>query len=210
MNATFHVAEIFYSIQGESTYSGFPCVFVRLAGCNLHCRYCDTSAAREPGTVWTAGAITAEVGRYGCPLVEITGGEPLLQPAVPDLCSKLLETGCQVLLETNGTVPLAGMDRRVVCIMDVKTPSSGEERALCRDNLAWLDEKDQVKFVIAGRSDFEWARLLLAELTGTLRAGILFSPVTPGLDPAELARWLLDSRIRGRLQIQLHKLLQLP
>ena len=204
------VVEIFYSIQGESTFAGCPCVFIRLAGCNLDCRYCDTPAARAGGREMSVDAVVTAVAAYGCPLVEVTGGEPLLQDGVPELCRRLLADGRRVLLETNGTLPLDAVDGRVVRVMDVKTPGSGMVHSMRAENLDLLRPPDQVKFVLTDRADYEWAREFV--LTRPLPPGVdvLFAPATPGLPPADLARWILADRLPVRLQIQLHKHLGLP
>lgn len=204
------VAEIFFSIQGESTFAGRPCAFVRLAGCNLDCRYCDTPAARTGGRAMSVDEVVAAVAAFGCPLVEITGGEPLLQAGVPELCRRLLADGRRVLLETNGSLPLDVVDGRVVRIMDVKTPGSGMAQRMRAENLDQLRPPDQLKFVLIDRADYEWAREYLT--THSLPAGVevLFAPATPGLSAADLARWILEDRLPVRLQIQLHKHLGLP
>ncbi|HPB28467.1 MAG TPA: radical SAM protein, partial [Acidobacteriota bacterium] len=163
------VAEIFFSIQGESTFAGRPCAFVRLAGCNLDCRYCDTPAARTGGRAMSVDEVVAAVAAFGCPLVEITGGEPLLQAGVPELCRRLLADGRRVLLETNGSLPLDVVDGRVVRIMDVKTPGSGMAQRMRAENLDQLRPPDQLKFVLIDRADYEWAREYLT--THSLPAG---------------------------------------
>ena len=204
------IAEIFYSIQGESTYAGLPCAFVRVAGCNLDCSYCDTPAARGHGIRMTMAEIVARLGTFGCHLVEITGGEPLCQPEVPRLCRRLLRLGYRVLLETNGTYPLSLVDRRVVRIMDVKTPSSGMAGHFHMENLALLGPRDQVKFVVADEADFHWSVEFLAAHPLPRGTEVLLSPVSPRLAPRQLAEWILACRMRARLQIQLHKYLDLP
>jgi len=204
------IAEIFHSLQGESTYAGLPCTFVRVAGCNLRCAYCDTPAALAGGTPLAIPEILARVADFGCTLVEITGGEPLCQPEVPALSRRLLRRGYRVLLETNGPYPIAPVDRRVVRIVDVKTPSSGMAGRFCLENLALLGPRDQVKFVVADPADFDWAVQFMAEHSCSPRTESLFSPVSPRLPPRDLARWILDRQLRVRLQIQLHKYLDLP
>jgi 7-carboxy-7-deazaguanine synthase len=201
------VNEIFYSIQGESTYSGLPCVFVRLTACDLRCSWCDTPYAFYEGRKWSLDEVMAEVGRYGCPLVELTGGEPLLQAEVYPLMDRLLATGYTVLLETGGHISLERVPEQVVKIMDVKCPGSGESARNHWPNLERLDAgRDEVKFVIRDRTDYEYARQVLERhaLAGRVRA-VLFSPVH-GVMPLEtLAGWVLEDRLRVRVQVQLHK-----
>ncbi|MCP4715272.1 MAG: radical SAM protein, partial [Deltaproteobacteria bacterium] len=150
------VNEIFYSIQGESSYAGYPCVFVRLTGCNLRCSYCDTRYAYDEGEDCTEEQVLERIAAYGCSLVEITGGEPLLQPDTPGLISRLLDRGCRVLLETNGSMDIGSVDRRCVRIVDIKCPSSGEAGRNDEANLARLTAQDEVKFVIGTREDFDF------------------------------------------------------
>ncbi len=207
---SLRISEIFHSLQGESTQAGRPCVFVRLAGCDLACAYCDTPAARQDGTEMALEAILDAVAAFGCPLVEVTGGEPLQQPEAPELCRRLADAGYTVLLETNGSRPLAGLDPRVVRIMDVKTPGSGMAASFEERNLACLRPPDQVKFVLTGEADYEWARRFLRDHPLPEGVEALLSPVTPGLDPGALARWILRDRLPVRLQVQLHKWLDIP
>jgi 7-carboxy-7-deazaguanine synthase len=207
---SLRISEIFYSLQGESTQAGRPCAFVRLAGCDLACSYCDTPAARQAGTEMSVEEILAAVAGFGCPLVEVTGGEPLQQPETPELCRRLADAGHAVLLETNGSRPLAGLDPRIVRIMDVKTPGSGMAASFDASNLAVLRPPDQVKFVLTGEADYAWARQFLRDHPLPDGVEALFSPVTPGLEPAALARWILRDRLPVRLQVQLHKWLDLP
>jgi len=204
------VNEIFYSIQGESTYTGRPCVFVRLTACNLRCRWCDTAYAFDEGKMLTVEQVLEQVRAYKCPLVEITGGEPLLQEEVYPLTDQLLFEGYEVLIETGGSIGVGRLDPRVVKIMDLKAPGSGMERQNNLDNLQYLDRKDQVKFVVADRRDYEWARQMMAEHAIAEKAQVLFSPVFGELHPRELAEWILADRLPARLQIQLHKYLWDP
>ncbi len=201
------VTEIFRSIQGESSYAGYPCVFVRLSGCNLRCRYCDTTYSYEPGTAMSMAQIVAEATRLGDMLVEVTGGEPLLQADTPQLCKALADTGKTVLVETNGTLPLPP-DRAFRAILDLKCPSSGEAGKHCTQNIPLLRPGDDVKFVIGTRDDFDWASAKVREY-GLERgpATVLFSPVGGVLTGADLAAWILHSRLQVRLQLQLHKIL---
>jgi 7-carboxy-7-deazaguanine synthase len=207
MARVLRVNEIFHSIQGESTYAGMPCVFVRLTGCNLRCSWCDTEYAFEEGTAMSVDQVLAEVDRLGCSLVEITGGEPLLQPEALDLMRALLERDYGVLLETGGSLPIESVPRGVVRIVDLKCPGSGESDRNRWENLDQLDSSDQVKFVIRDRADYEWARRVLHERELTKRCAVLFSPVHGVLDAGELAGWVLADRLPVRVQVQLHKLL---
>lgn len=201
------IYEIFLSLQGESTFSGLPCVFVRLAGCPLRCAWCDTAVVREaPGTAMTVEEVLERVFAFGCPLVEVTGGEPLAQEGCGDLLSALCDAGHTVLLETSGAFGLSPVPADVHVIMDVKPPSSGEAASLRRENFARLGPGDEVKFVVADLADFSHALQVLAGLPDR-RFAVLFSPVPDRLSPGELARWLLEARVMdARLQVQLHKL----
>lgn len=207
---SLRVNEIFYSIQGESTYAGRPCVFVRLTGCNLRCRWCDTTYAFHEGEQRSIEQVLEQVRGYKCPLVEITGGEPLLQEAVHLLIDRLLLEGYEVLIETGGSLSIDRLDRRVVKILDLKAPGSGMDPHNNLENLQHLDKKDQIKFVVADRRDYEWARQVMAEHALAEKAHILFSPVLGELHPRELAEWILTDRLNVRLQIQLHKYLWDP
>ena len=205
------IYEIYASVQGESTHVGRPCVFVRLAACNLRCVWCDTSYAFTGGRKMSEDEIVTEVARHQCRLVEITGGEPLVQPAVHDLMARLVAEGYDVLLETGGHMPIDEVPDDVVTILDVKCPASGEAAAMHWPNLDQLSVRDEVKFVIQDRSDFDYAREVvnryrLADRT----AAVLFSPVHGVLDPAELARWILTDHVSARLQIQAHKYIWAP
>ncbi len=201
------VNEIFYSVQGEGTRAGRPCVFVRLTGCPLRCTYCDTAYALTEGERRTEDEIVAEVEGYPCRLVELTGGEPLAQPDAFLLLSRLADRGFEVLVETSGHLLLDGLDPRVAVILDVKTPGSGESHRMEWRNLDLLKPRDEVKFVITDRADYEWSRAVLAERGLAERAAVLFSPSHGVLPPADLARWILDDGLRVRVQLQLHKYL---
>ncbi len=207
---SLRVNEIFYSIQGESTYTGLPCVFVRLTACNLRCRWCDTEYAFYEGETLTVEQVLEKVRAYKCPLVEITGGEPLLQERVYRLIDRLLLEGYEVLIETGGSLDVGRLDPRVIKIVDLKAPGSGMEHRNNLDNLRYLDRKDQVKFVVADRRDYEWAKRMMAEHAIAEKAQVLFSPVFGELHPRELAEWILADRLPARLQIQLHKYLWDP
>lgn len=202
------VNEIFQSIQGESLHAGRPCVFVRLTGCNLRCRYCDTAYAYEEGKPLSLGHIVDQVTAFGCGLVEITGGEPLLQPETPLLVTRLLDLGYEVLVETNGSLDIDILDRRCVRIVDMKCPSSGEEHRNDPANLARLSPLDQLKFVMADKADYAFAKHLIQEGRPAIPpSSILFSPVTGVLDPADLARWILEDNLAVRLHLQLHTII---
>jgi 7-carboxy-7-deazaguanine synthase len=200
------ISEIFYSIQGESTYAGRPCVMIRLAGCNLDCAWCDTRYAMDEGRAMSIEEVLSEVDRTPCPLVEVTGGEPLIQPETPELISALLKSGRRVLVETNGSVDIDRADRRCVRIMDVKCPGSGMADRTDPANFSRLTERDQVKFVLADRGDYEFARETIQRRLGTMDAGrLLLSPVEGRLPPRELAEWILADRMDARMQLQLHR-----
>ncbi|HWB17325.1 MAG TPA: radical SAM protein [Vicinamibacterales bacterium] len=205
------VSEIYLSIQGESTYAGEPCVFVRLTACNLRCSWCDTPYAFTGGQKMAIDDIVAEVGACGCRLVEITGGEPLLQREVHDLMQRLVDDGYTVLLETGGHMPIDDVPDEVVAIVDVKCPASGEAERMHWPNLDQLSAHDEVKFVIQDRADFDYAVDVLTrhDLAGRVHA-LLFSPVHGLLAPDVLARWILDAHVPARLQIQAHKYIWTP
>ncbi len=200
------ISEIFHSIQGESTYAGQPCVFVRLTACDLRCSWCDTPYAFAGGTRQTVEEVLAAVAETGCPLVEVTGGEPLLQEDVYPLMSGLLDAGATVLLETGGHISLARVPAGVVRIIDVKCPASGESHRNHWANLDALWPTDEVKFVIQDRADYEYARAVVLDRgLATRCAAVLFSPVHGVLAPADLSSWILADRLPVRLQIQAHK-----
>jgi 7-carboxy-7-deazaguanine synthase len=199
------VNEIYVSVQGESTYAGLPCAFVRLTACNLRCTWCDTAHAFYEGTRRTVEDVVREVHELGVPLVEVTGGEPLLQPGVHPLMSRLADAGHTVLLETSGSLDISGVDPRVVRIVDVKCPGSGEVEKNRWQNLDRLRPADQLKFVIADRADYEWARSQVRERNLAERAVVLFGPVWGALEPSLLVAWILEDRLPVRFQIQMHK-----
>jgi 7-carboxy-7-deazaguanine synthase len=206
------VNELFYSIQGESSYAGRPCVFIRLTGCNLRCSYCDTRYAYEEGRDMELPLILDQVFSHRCMLVEITGGEPLIQADTPPLIRRLLEKNFTVLLETNGSQNIQTVDDRCIKIVDLKCPSSGMENRNDLENLGRLSPGDELKFVIGDRPDFEFARQILAEYQPFFpeRTPVHFSPVFGELEPKRLAQWILDKRLEVRLQLPLHKLLWNP
>jgi 7-carboxy-7-deazaguanine synthase len=211
---TLTINEIFYSIQGESTFAGRPCVFVRLTGCDLRCTYCDTEYAFYEGKKWTLDGIVAEVGKHPCRLVEITGGEPLLQKRVHPLMHRLCDAGFTVLIETGGAHDIASIDARVHRIMDLKCPSSGECARNRMANLESLGARDEVKFVIGTDEDYAWAKAqVLAGVPGWADRvnAILFSPVFGKMTPLELAtRVMADALPKVRMQIQMHKIIWEP
>lgn len=200
------VNEIFHSIQGESTFAGEPCVFVRLTSCDLRCNWCDTPYAFHEGHRMSVDEVIAQVERFDCPLVEVTGGEPLLQQDVYPLMSRLLAAGKQVLLETGGHRSIADVPEGVVRIIDVKCPASGESARMDWENLQRLKPEDEVKFVINDRADYDFARGVMERerLAGRVRA-VLFSPVHGVMDAKELASWILADALPVRLQLQAHK-----
>ena len=205
------INEIFYSIQGESTRAGQPCVFVRLTACDLRCTWCDTVYAFHEGRSQSVDEVMAEVARYDCPLVEITGGEPLLQSDVYDLMDRLLATGCTVLLETGGHRPIDRVPASVVKVLDVKCPGSGEAARNDWQNLDRISSHDEVKFVVQDRADYEFARDIIQRRDLASRcAAVLISPVHGVLDPKTLSEWILGDGVHARLQLQLHKYIWPP
>lgn len=210
------ITEIFHSIQGESTWAGLPCTFVRVTGCPLRCVWCDTAYAFQGGTRMTLAEIEEEVDRVGTPLVEVTGGEPLAHPNVLPLTRALADKGYTVLIETSGAFDISSLDPRVHRIMDLKCPGSGEVERNLWTNLDHLGPGDEVKFVVADREDYLWARDTIRE-RGLDRAvleerlgALLVSPVWNDLDREELAGWILEDRLPVRFQLQLHKLIYGP
>jgi 7-carboxy-7-deazaguanine synthase len=200
------INEIFHSIQGESTHSGRPCVFVRLAACDLRCSWCDTPYAFYEGTKRSVDDVVQQVAGFGCNLVELTGGEPLLQGDVYPLMDRLLESGVTVMVETGGHLSIARVPPQVIRIVDVKCPGSGESGKNHWENLGLLTAHDEVKFVIRDRADYEFARDVVSRYSLTGRcAAILFSPVHGILAPKELAEWILEDKLQVRLQLQAHK-----
>jgi 7-carboxy-7-deazaguanine synthase len=200
------VNEIFHSVQGESSRAGLPCVFVRLAGCDLRCAWCDTTYAFSEGRRRGVGDVVAEVESYGCRLVEVTGGEPLLQPDVHPLMRRLLDLGHDVLLETGGHLSIEPVPEGVVRIMDVKCPGSGQAGRVDWDNLVRLGPRDEVKFVVADRADYDYAADVVRRHGLADRvANVLLSPVHGRMPPDRLAGWMLADRLPARLQLQIHK-----
>jgi 7-carboxy-7-deazaguanine synthase len=199
------IHEVYRSVQGESTFAGLPCVFVRLSVCNSRCQWCDTPHAFTQGQVRSSDEIVQQVLSYDCPLVEITGGEPLLQEEVFPLMTRLADLGRTVLLETSGALDISRVDRRVHIIMDLKCPDSGECPGNRWENLDALKPGDEVKFVIASQRDFDWAAETIRGRALDRRFSVLLSPVFGAIEPVQLAGWLLDSGLQVRMQLQLHK-----
>lgn len=200
------VNEIFHSIQGEAGHAGWPCVFVRLTGCNLRCTYCDTQYAYEEGRDMSVSEVVDHVLSMGCPLVQVTGGEPLMQDMTPHLVEDLLQSKCTVLMETNGSLDIDRVDRRVVRIVDMKSPSSGHHAANDYRNLQRLTDRDHLKLVIADRKDYDFARDIYRN-SPELPAAVHFSPVHGVMNPHRLAEWILLDKLQVRLNLQLHKII---
>jgi 7-carboxy-7-deazaguanine synthase len=201
------ITEIFYSLQGEANTVGLPTVFIRLTGCPLRCGYCDTAYAFSGGEKWSLEAIMERVAAFACRYVTVTGGEPLAQAACPALLTRLADTGHNVSLETSGALDMAAIDPRIVKVMDLKTPSSGEVQRNLYGNIAYLNPGDQVKFVIGDAADYAWAKSQMQQWRLAERCQILFSPVMGRQNPTQLADWILQDRLPVRFQMQLHKLL---
>lgn len=204
------ITEIFHSIQGESSYAGQPCVFIRLTGCPLRCTWCDTDYAFYGGHECSIDEVLAKVQAYECRLVEVTGGEPLVQPESLPLLTRLCDAGYTVLLETSGAVDIAPVDPRAHIILDVKCPGSGMTDRMHWPNLSKLAVKDEAKFVLADRVDYDWAREILARYDLASRCSVLFSPVFGALDVRQLAEWILADRLPVRFQLQMHKYIWAP
>lgn len=204
---SLRISEIFFSLQGETSRVGLPTVFVRLTGCPLRCNYCDTTYAFSGGQTMTLEAILSEVARHGAHYVTVTGGEPLAQRNCLPLLRALCDAGYEVSLETGGALDVSGVDARVVKVLDLKTPASGEmEKNLWR-NLEHLNPHDEIKFVLCDQADYEWAKQVLLEHKLAQHCGVLFSPAQGQLTPKNVAEWILRDHLPVRLQVQLHKLL---
>ncbi len=199
------INEIYASIQGESSHTGLPCIFIRLTGCNLRCSWCDTAYAFHDGKNLTLEETLQKVETFALPLVEITGGEPLLQEDVYPLMEALLKKGYRVMLETGGALPINKVPESVIKILDIKCPGSGEDKKNDLENLKLLGPQDEVKFVLLDRADYEWSRDLLKTIDPPTQ--ILFSPVYDKLDLKDLSQWILEDRLPVRLQTQLHKVI---
>lgn len=207
MSERLFVNEIFFSIQGESTYAGLPCAFVRLGRCDLRCSWCDTEYAFDEGTYLTIPEIEARLYSYPADLVEVTGGEPLLQDSVHLLVERLIREGKRVLIETGGHRDISAVHPNSTLIYDIKCPDSGMSHRNCWNNLPLLRGQDEVKFVIASRRDYDWAKARLDEHNLHSRHSVLFSPVWDSLPPSELAEWILKDGLKVRFQLQIHKIL---
>lgn len=205
------VNEIYYSVQGESSFAGLPCVFVRLTFCNLRCTYCDTEYAFYDGKDLSISEITDEVKKYDCKLVEITGGEPLVQmEECLDLMKQLCDGGFEVLIETGGSLPIKDIDPRVKVIMDLKCPSSGMEKKNFYENINYLKHKDELKFVIGSREDYDWTVDVMKKYDLEKKCMILFSVVFGKLEPVQLVYWILKDKLKVRFQLQMHKIIWHP
>jgi 7-carboxy-7-deazaguanine synthase len=207
----FKINEIFYSLQGEGSRIGQPCVFVRLQGCNLRCSWCDTMYAVEmhyPFTEMSEDEIIRQASEYGCKFIEFTGGEPIIHKGIAELMSKFCDLGYTVAVETNGSVPLLYIDKRVIKIMDIKCPVSGEHDKFLVDNLGYLNKHDEIKFVVASMQDLIYAKdMIESHNLNSICDEILISPVTGKIKPIEIAEFILSNRLDVRFQMQLHKII---
>lgn len=204
---SLRISEIFYSLQGETSRVGLPTVFVRLTGCPLRCTYCDTAYAFSGGQSMSLGSILVEVANYAPRYVTVTGGEPMAQKNCLPLMQALCDKGYEVSLETGGALDVSGVDPRVVKVLDIKTPASGEDQKNLWGNLEHLNPHDEIKFVLCGEADYQWAKQVLQERELAQRCAVLFSPAQGQLAAKDLAEWILRDRLPVRLQVQLHKLL---
>ena len=204
---SLRITEIFHSLQGETSRVGLPTTFIRLTGCPLRCHYCDTAYAFTGGQSMQLQAIVAEVKRFKTPYVTVTGGEPLAQKNCIPLMRMLCDSGCQVSLETSGALDVAAVDKRVMKILDIKTPASGEVDKNLWSNLEQLNKDDEIKFVICDEADYNWAKQLVSDRELPEKCPVLFSPSQGQLSPTLLADWILRDQLRVRLQLQLHKIL---
>ena len=209
-NEMLKVNEIYHSIQGESSKAGLPCVFIRLTYCNLRCSYCDTEYAFYEGKEKSVDEIIKEVKKYGCKLLEVTGGEPLVQEESLDLMKKLCDEGFDVMLETGGSLPIENVDKRVLIVMDLKCPSSKMEKKNLYENIEHLKPADEVKFVIGNREDYDWTKEVIAKYDLRNKCKILFSVVFGELEPVTLVNWIIEDKLGVRFQLQLHKYIWHP
>lgn len=211
LEKTLRITEIYKSVQGESTWVGLPCIFVRLARCHLRCVWCDTAYAFYGGDTMSLDAILERCKVLDCPLVELTGGEPLVQPACNDLAALLIDAGYTVLIETSGSLPIDTLPPEVIKVMDLKCPDSGECDKNYWPNIEALTEKDEVKFVIASRRDFEWSRDVVRKYALDQRCRtVLFSPVFGSVEPKHVVEWILEEKLPVRFQLQMHKFIWPP
>lgn len=210
MSLRLRINEIFHSVQGEGTRAGVRCVFVRLTGCHLRCTYCDTAYAFYEGGWMTLEEILTRVAEFGCQTVEVTGGEPLLQPNVYPLMERLCDTYPTVMLETSGAVPIDKVDSRVIRIVDIKCPSSGEAARNHWPNVDQLRATDEIKFVLGDRADYDWARDVISKYNLLERCPVLMNPVFDRLIPLDLATWVLEDKLDVRVGLQLHKFIWAP
>ena len=204
------INEIYYSVQGESSKAGLPCVFVRLTYCNLRCSYCDTEYAFYEGSDKSINEIVDEVKKYKCKLVEITGGEPLFQKECWNLMTRLCDEGFEVMLETGGSLPIKDIDKRVMIIMDLKCPSSKMMKKNLYENIESIKLKDEIKFVIGSREDYDWSKEIIVKYDLINKCGILFSVVFGELEPVTLVNWILEDKLKVRYQLQMHKIIWHP
>lgn len=204
------VNEIYFSIQGESSRAGLPCIFIRLTYCNLRCTYCDTEYAFYEGKDYTIDQLLEEVENYDCRLIEITGGEPLVQDECINLIKRLCDNGYEVMLETGGSLPVKGIDPRVMIIMDLKCPSSGMVKKNLYENINYIKPTDEIKFVIGNREDYEWSKEIIRKFELGSKCNLLFSVVFGKLEPVTLVEWILKDKLRVRFQIQVHKYIWAP
>lgn len=205
MSDTLVINELYKSVQGESSWAGLPCIFVRLTACDLRCTWCDSAYAFYEGKRTALDEIVDRVVKLDCPLVEITGGEPLLQPNVLPLMKRLCDLGLRVLIETSGSHDISPIDSRVIRIMDLKCPGSGEEKRNRYSNIDHLRPQDEVKFVITDRVDYDWAKAKLTEFNLSSHCAVLFSPVWGRIEPRQLVEWILADKLPVRFQLQAHK-----
>jgi len=205
------ICEIFYSLQGESTFTGLPCIFIRLSGCNLNCSWCDTRYANIESTPMTFEQILKKIAPYQCSLVEVTGGEPLMQDNTPDLITLLLKENYQVLLETNGSKNIKNIDLNCIKIVDIKCPSSNESHSFLLENIDFLTQKDEIKFVIGSQKDYEFATSFIKNKLSKISSNnIHLSPVFGQISSATLAAWMLEDNLPARLSLQQHKIMWDP
>lgn len=209
-NFMLKINEIYFSIQGESSKAGLPCVFIRLTYCNLRCSYCDTEYAFYEGEDKSIEEILTEVKKYDCRLVEITGGEPLFQKECYMLMEKLCDEGYEVMLETSGSLPIKNIDKRVMIIMDLKCPSSKMMKKNLYENIEHIKPNDEIKFVIGDRNDYDWSKEIINKYDLTNKCGILFSVVFGKLEPVNLVNWIIEDKLKVRYQLQMHKIIWHP